>query len=51
VTAAEGAPGRGPFDTVVRAPSTGQAHVVAFAPSAEDGSRQHEVEVEVTVTP
>lgn len=51
VTAGEGAPGRGPFDTVVTAPAAGATTVVAFAPSAEDGSPQHEVRAPVTVTP
>jgi hypothetical protein len=51
VTAAEGAPGRGPFDTVLDAPAGGAAQVVAFAPSAEDGSPQHEVRTDVTVGP
>jgi len=49
VTASEGAPGRGTFDTVVHA-TPGDATVQAFAPSAADGSRQHEVDVAVTVT-
>ncbi len=49
VTASEGAPNRGTFDTVLHAPSAGAATVVAFAPSAEDGSPQHEIDVPVTV--
>jgi Immunoglobulin-like domain of bacterial spore germination len=49
VTASEGAPGRGTFDTVLQAPGTGPARIVAFAPSAADGSPQHQVEVPVTV--
>jgi Immunoglobulin-like domain of bacterial spore germination len=51
VTASEGAPGRGTFDTILQAPSSGAAKVVAFAPSAEDGSPQHQVEVPVSITP
>jgi hypothetical protein len=49
VTASEGAPNRGTFDTVLHAPTAGAATVVAFAPSAEDGSPQHEIDVPVTV--
>jgi hypothetical protein len=51
VTASEGAPNRGTFDTVVHAPAAGDATVVVFAPSAEDGSPQHEIDVPVTVSP
>jgi hypothetical protein len=51
VTASMGAPGRGTFATTLHAPSAGGATVVAFAPSAEDGSPQHQVEVPITVTP
>jgi hypothetical protein len=50
VTASEGAPGRGTFDTTVTA-SPGAATVQAFAPSAADGSPQHELDVAVTVKP
>lgn len=50
-TASEGAPGRGAFDTTLTAPGTGPATVVAYAPSAEDGSPQHEVRVPVVVMP
>jgi immunoglobulin-like protein involved in spore germination/sporulation and spore germination protein len=50
-TASQGAPGRGSFDTTLTAPGTGPATVVAYAPSAEDGSPQHEVRVPVVVTP
>jgi len=50
VIASEGAPGRGTFDTVLHA-TPGEATVQAFAPSAADGSRQHEVDVAVTVMP
>ncbi len=51
VTASEGAPARGTFETTLHAPSAGDATVTAFAPSAEDGSPQHQVDVPVTVTP
>lgn len=51
VTASEGAPGRGTFDTTVRSPSSGAARVVAFAPSAENGQPQHQVDVPVTLAP
>jgi hypothetical protein len=48
VTATEGAPGRGTFDTTLYA-SPGRLVVRAFAPSAKDGSAQHEVDVDVVV--
>lgn len=48
VTASEGAPGRGTFDTAFTA-TPGAATVVAYAPSAADGSPQHEVDVPVTI--
>jgi hypothetical protein len=51
VTASEGAPARGTFATTLHAPSAGPAVVTAFAPSAEDGTPQHQVDVPVTVTP
>lgn len=50
VTASEGAPARGTFDTTLHA-SAGPATVRAFSPSAADGSPQHEVDVAVTVKP
>ena len=50
VTASEGAPGRGAFDAAFSA-SPGPLLVVAFAPSAADGTPQHEVDVPVTVVP
>jgi hypothetical protein len=50
LTAAEGAPGRGAFDATFTA-TPGSLTIAAFAPSAEDSSPQHEVDVEVTVTP
>jgi hypothetical protein len=51
VTASEGAPGRGTFRTTLHARSAGEATVAAYAPSAADGSRQHEQDVPVNVTP
>jgi Immunoglobulin-like domain of bacterial spore germination len=48
VTASEGAPGRGSFETTFRA-SPGPATVSAFAPSAADGAAQHRVDVEVSI--
>lgn len=48
-TASEGAPARGTFSVTVRAPSPGAATVVAYAPSAEDGTPQHEQHVRVTI--
>jgi hypothetical protein len=51
VTASEGAPGRGSFEATVRAPSPGAATLVAYSPSAADGSAQHEQDVAVTITP
>jgi hypothetical protein len=50
VTASEGAPGRGTFDTTVHA-SPGAATVAVFSPSAADGTAQHEVDVPVTIQP
>ncbi|HEY8647327.1 MAG TPA: Gmad2 immunoglobulin-like domain-containing protein [Gaiellaceae bacterium] len=48
VTASEGAPGRGTFDTTVHA-TPGEITVAAFSPSAADGTPQHEVDVPVTI--
>jgi hypothetical protein len=48
VTATEGAPARGRFDTTLYA-SPGRLVLRAFAPSAKDGSPQHEVDVDVVV--
>lgn len=50
VTASEGAPARGTFDATFTATS-GDLTVSAFAPSAADGTPQHEVDVAVTVAP
>jgi hypothetical protein len=49
VTASEGAPGRGTFDTTMTA-TPGEVTVSAFSPSAADGTPQHQVDVPVTVT-
>ena len=49
VTASEGAPGRGTFESTLRAPSPGDATVSVFAPSAENGLPQHQVDMPVTV--
>jgi hypothetical protein len=51
VTASEGAPGRGTFSVSLHAPSAGPATVAVYSPSAADGSRQHEQDVPLTVTP
>jgi hypothetical protein len=48
VTASEGAPGRGTFETTMMAPE-GAFTISAFSPSAVDGSPQHQVDVPVTV--
>lgn len=50
VTASEGAPGRGTFDATFTAPP-GPLIIQAYAPSAADGTPQHEVDVPVDVTP
>jgi Immunoglobulin-like domain of bacterial spore germination/Sporulation and spore germination len=50
VTASEGAPGTGTFEATVHA-SPGPLQLQVFSPSAVDGSPQHEVDVDVTVTP
>jgi hypothetical protein len=50
VSASEGAPARGTFDTTFTA-TPGPLQVQVFSPSAEDGSAQHEVDVEVQVKP
>jgi hypothetical protein len=51
VTASEGAPARGTFEATLHAPSPGAATISAFAPSAENGTPQHQVAVPVTVKP
>lgn len=50
VTASAGAPARGSFETTLEA-TAGDATIRAFAPSAADGSPQHEVDVPVTIAP
>jgi len=50
VTASEGAPARGTFTTTFTV-SPGAAVVTAFAPSAADGTPQHQVDVPVTIEP
>jgi hypothetical protein len=50
VTASEGAPGRGTFDTTFTT-TPGALTVAAFSPSAADGTPQHEVDVPVTIRP
>jgi hypothetical protein len=50
VTASEGAPGRGTFDTTFTA-TPGALTVAAFSPSAADGTPQHQVDVPITILP
>jgi germination protein M len=47
VTASDGAPGRGTFAVAVPFAATGPGRIVAFSPSAKDGSEQHTFEVEI----
>jgi hypothetical protein len=49
VTASAGAPSRGTFDVALTSPARGAAEVVAYEPSAADGSPLHTVRVPVTV--
>jgi germination protein M len=49
VTASSGSGERGTFDTTVPLDVKGPVRIVLYAPSAEDGSPQHLVEVPVTV--
>ena len=51
VTASEGAPGRGTFSTTLLAPNGGAATIAAYAPSAADGTPQHEQDLPVIVKP
>jgi len=51
VTASAGAPELGTFDAVLQARRSGPAQLVAFAPSAENGTPQHRVAVRLTVAP
>jgi hypothetical protein len=50
VTAAEGAPGRGAFSTSFDTDARGAASIVAFSPSAADGSEQHRVAVPIEIS-
>ncbi len=49
VTASEGAPGRGTFSVALHVAATGPVKLVAYAPSAADGSPQHEVSEQLVV--
>ena len=51
VTASEGAPGRGTFAVGIPFAASGEGKVVAFSPSAVDGSAQHTFEVPVILAP
>jgi immunoglobulin-like protein involved in spore germination/sporulation and spore germination protein len=51
VTASTGAPETGTFETTLAGGARGPAQVVAFSPSAADGSEQHKVSVPVRITP
>jgi germination protein M len=51
VTASEGAPGRGTFAVEIPFAATGPGKIVAFEPSAKDGSEQHTFEVRVVLAP
>jgi len=51
VTASAGAPSRGFFDVALTSPSSGSAELVAFEPSAADGSPLHTVTVPLTIGP
>lgn len=51
VTASEGAPARGTFSVTIEAPSTGPATLAAYAPSAADGTPQHEQDIAIVVKP
>jgi hypothetical protein len=49
VTASAGAPERGLFGTTLHAVQTGPATIVIYAPSAADGSHQHQVTIPVFI--
>ena len=49
VTASTGAPYRGSFSTTFETTAGGDASIVAFSPSAADGSEQHRVEVPIHI--
>jgi hypothetical protein len=50
LTATSGSGDRGTFETTVPLDVTGDVRIVLYAPSAEDGSPQHQVDVPVTVS-
>lgn len=43
ITASEGAPDRGTFSATLHIPTSGPVELIAYAPSAADGSPQHKV--------
>jgi Immunoglobulin-like domain of bacterial spore germination/Sporulation and spore germination len=51
VTATEGAPGRGSFAIEIPFTEEGPATIVAFSPSAKDGTEQHAFAVPVVLAP
>jgi hypothetical protein len=51
LTASEGAPGRGSFETTLHATGAGATALVAFAPNAAGGPPQHVQRVHVVVAP
>jgi hypothetical protein len=51
VTATEGAPGRGTFAREIAFTASGPATLIAFEPSAADGSELHKVEVPLLLRP
>lgn len=50
-TATEGAPGRGTFEIEIPFTEEGPATIVAFSPSAKDGTEQHAFAVPVVLAP
>jgi sporulation and spore germination protein/immunoglobulin-like protein involved in spore germination len=50
ITASSGSGDRGTFETSVPLDVTGDLRIVLYAPSAEDGSPQHQVDVPVTIS-
>ncbi len=50
LTATSGSGERGTFETSVPVDVTGDVRIVLYAPSAEDGSPQHQVDVPVTIS-
>lgn len=49
ITASEGAPERGTFSAALHVATTGSVKLIAYAPSAADGSPQHVVTEQLTV--